>query len=205
MKPQDIIAIASAIVAALAMFSVSCFAWLNLRRELINQRIQYANLKQQYFAALRTWSDQLSDLLSVAIHFAELDPAKCEPGSFFKRRNEIRVSLSSQIDKGRWFFSNLQTEEHGQHKEKAFRGYRQEVLNSLVASYDAVTKLNYIAQDGNDHRRQELVDAKKKFVSEIQGVLNPTKRDEEFQHITSVVIGRGVPQIGEQGGAPERR
>ena len=29
-----------------------------------------------------------------------------------------------------------------------------------------------------------------KFVSEIQDVLHPTKRDEEFQHITNVVIGR---------------
>ena len=205
METRDIIATASVIVAILAMFSVACFAWLNYQRERLNQRIQYANLKQQYFAALRAWSDQLSDLLSDAIHFSELDPSKCEPGSFFKRRNEIRVNLSSHIDKGRWFFSNLNTEEFGQHKEKAFRGYRQDVLNSLVASYDAVTKLNYLTQDGNDQRRQELVDAKKKFVSEIQDVLNPTKRDEEFQHITNVVIGRALQKIGEQGGASERR
>jgi hypothetical protein len=189
LEAKDVVPLLSAIVALVSAFSIAFFALINYRRERLNQKIQYANLKQQYFAALRAWSEQLSDILSEAIHFAELDPSKCPPGAFFERRNKLRVTISSMIDKGRWFFSNLHTEEIGQHKEKAFRGYRQEVLNSLVTAYDSVTTLNYVDGKDRDARRKELVEAKKKFVSEIQEALDPTKRDEEFQHITRAVVG----------------
>ncbi len=189
MEVKDVIALVSAIIALMSLLAVAFFAWVNYRRERLNQKIQYANLKQQYFAALRAWSDQLSEVLSEAIHFAELDPAKCPPGSFFERRNKLRVTISSMIDRGRWFFSNLHTEEVAGQREKAFRGYRQEVLNTLVSAYDSVTKLNYVDGKENDVRRVELVNAKKKFVIEIQDVLNPAKRDEEFHHITRSVAG----------------
>ncbi len=193
MEMKEIAPLLSAIVAFMSLLAVGFFAFINYRRERLNQKMQYVNTKQQYFAALRTWSDLLSDTLSEAIHFAELDPAKMAAGSFFERRNKLRVSISSLIDRGRWFFSNLHTEEVGQHKEKAFRGYRQEVLNSLVSAYDSVTTLDYVSGKDNDVRRQELVDAKKKFVSEIQEILNPVKRDEEFQQITNAVSKKLKP------------
>ena len=189
METRDVIALLSVIVALMSLLSLAFFAWINYRRERLNQKIQYANLKQHYFAALRTWSEQLSDILSEAIHFAELIPSKCPSGEFFERRNKLRVTISSMIDKGRWFFSNLHTEKSVNDEVKAFRGYRQEVLNSLVAAYDSVTRLDYINGNDNPVRRAELVQAKKKFVSEIQEVLNPTRRDEEFQHITKALMG----------------
>jgi hypothetical protein len=126
-------------------------------------------------------------LLSEAVHFSELDPARCPDGSFFERRNKIRTSLSSMIDRGKWFFPNLKAEEIGQTKEKAYRGYRQEILNSLVAAYNLMTALDY--QDGTKNRplRQQIVDAKRVFVSEIQEVLAPAERDKEFEVITKSV------------------
>jgi hypothetical protein len=96
------------------------------------------------------------------------------------------------IDRGRWFFPNLKTEEIGQTKERAFRGYRQDALNSLVEAYNVVTALDY--SDGTKNRplRQQLVDAKRIFVSEIQGLLDPAERDEEFEVITkSVAVLKG--------------
>ena len=181
------IALFSASVALITSTSTAVFAWLNYKREKLNQRIQYTTLKQQYFAGLRTWADQLSDLLSEAVHLSELDPARCPDGSYFEHRNKLRTSISSLIDRGRWFFPNLQTEEVGHSKEKAFRGYRQETLNSLVAAYDVVTALDYTDGVSNRPLRQKLVDAKRVFVSQIQEVLAPAQRDREFEEITGGV------------------
>lgn len=187
MDVKERIALLAVLVALVTSATTALFAWINFKREKLNQKIQYANLKQQYFTALRSWADQLCDLLSEAVHFSELDPARCIDGSFFERRNKIRTSLSSMIDRGKWFFPNLQSEEIGQTKEKAYRGYRQEILNSLVAAYNLMTILDY--QDGtkNGALRQQIVDAKRVFVSEIQEVLAPAERDKEFEVITKSV------------------
>src|SRR5260370_37839018 len=136
------ISLTAAAVSFFSMLGTVAFAAINFRRERLNQRMQFAKLQQDYFASLRAWADQITDLLSEAIHFAELDPQRCADGGCFEQRNRIRVALSSLIDRGRFFFPNLHTDQHGQHKERAFQGYRQEVLNSLVAAYRAATRLD---------------------------------------------------------------
>ncbi len=184
MTTVERISLFSASIALVTSTATAVFAWLNYRREKLNQKIQYASLKQQYFVALLAWADQLSDLLSEAIHFSELDPARCPNDSFFEHRNKLRISISSMIDRGRWFFPNLHTEEVGNNKEKAFRGYRQEALNSLADAYNVITVLDYKDGAKNKPLRQKIVDAKRIFVSEIQDVLAPARRDKEFEEIT---------------------
>ncbi|WP_259644627.1 hypothetical protein [Burkholderia pseudomallei] len=93
------------------------------------------------------------------------------------------------IDRGRWFFPNLNTELHGQGKELAFRGYRQDVLNSLVDAYNSVTDINYVTRSRNDDLKKRIVTAKKRFVSEIQSILDPGQLDQEFIDITTHVTG----------------
>jgi hypothetical protein len=190
MNLNNTIPLIAACIALLSVISVASFAWLNYQRERLNQRIQHANLRQQYFAGLRVWAEQISDLLSQAIHLCELDPPRCRPITFFERRNNLRVPLSSFIDRGRWFFPNLHTEEYGQHKEKAFRGYRQDVLNSLVSAYKVIGELDYTEFKNNRALKDKIVDAKKKFVSEIQDILNPNQRDKEFSDITERILGK---------------
>lgn len=189
MDIKDAIPLASLLVALLSIISAAIFAWINYQRERLNQRIHYVNLRQQHFLALRVWSDQISDLFSEVIHFCELDPEKCPSGSFFERRNKYRIALSSMIDRGRWFFPNLNTESHGQGKELAFRGYRQDVLNSLVDAYNSVTDINYVTRCRNDDLKKRIVTAKKRFVSEIQSILDPVQLDQEFIDITTHVTG----------------
>jgi hypothetical protein len=154
--------------------------------------MQFSKLQQDYFAALRLWGDQVSIQLSEAIHFSELDPKRCPDGAFFEHRNRIRIALSSFIDRGRWFFPNVHSEKIGEGKERAFRGYRQMVLNSLVAAYDAVTALDYNVAANNPPRREEIVTATRVFVSEVQEILNPHGRDKEFNKITHAVTGTKV-------------
>jgi hypothetical protein len=192
MTTPEKIALGAAAVSLATMLSTVAFALINYRRERLNQRIQFAKVQQDYFATLRAWADQASSQLSEAIHFAELDPQRLPDGAFFERRHRIRIALSSFIDRGRWFFPNLHTDKHGQEKEGAFRGYRQQVLNGLVAAYDAVTDLDYMVAANNPPRRRELVAATRCFVTEIQAILDPAIRDNEFKKITHAVTGANV-------------
>ena len=192
MTTTEKISLAAAVISLSSLLSVAVFAIINCRRERLNQRMQFSKLQQDYFATLRTWADQVSDLLSDAIHFSELDPQRGPDGSFFERRNRLRIAVSSMIDRGRWFFPNLHTDKFGQHKEQAFQGYRQEILNSLVAAYDALTHIDYKTAANNPPRRVELVTAKRLFVSEVQDVLDPACRDQEFRKITHEITGNKV-------------
>jgi hypothetical protein len=80
-------------------------------------------------------------------------------------------------------FPNLHTEEVGKGQEKAFRGHRKEMLNSLLLSWDAVTNVTFIDEKGRDIRREELIAAKRVFVRQVQSVLHPANRDIEFARI----------------------
>jgi hypothetical protein len=73
-------------------------------------------------------------------------------------------------------FPNLHTEEVGKGQEKAFRGHRKEMLNSLLLSWDAVTNVTFIDEKGRDIRREELIAAKRMFVRQVQSVLHPANR-----------------------------
>jgi hypothetical protein len=175
-------------VSLVTLLSTAGFALVNFRREKLNQRIQYFTFRQQYFTDLRTWATAAVNLLSDAVHFAELDPARVPGDGFFQKRNTYRAELSALIDRGRWFFPNLHSGEHGKDKERAFQGYRHDVLNALVAGYEGITHLDYGTGVGKDVHREEIVRAKRIFVSVIQEIVDPAKQDEEFIKITRYVL-----------------
>jgi len=180
-----IVSVVSAIIAAVS----AGIAYRNYRREQLNQKIAAAKWQREYFVDLLKWSDECLLQLSEALHLCDLDPQRCEKRKFFDARHTLRIRLSAQIDRGRWFFPNYAAEEHGQHKEGAFRGYRPAVLDALVYAYRSVTSLNYVDGSQNGPRRKELETAKRQFTSEIQAVLDPRQRDEEFRRLIGRVQG----------------
>ena len=174
-----LIAAISALVAALsAMISV----W-NFKREQLNQKISTAKWKKEYFADLLKWSDEAMLQLSESMHLCELDPKRMEQNKFFELRHALRVKLSAHIDRGRWFFPNYSVKEYGQHKPEAFRGYRPAVLDALVAAYRALTALDYSDAKRHSDHRMAIELAKRHFTTEIQRVLDPRSRDEEFKNL----------------------
>lgn len=176
----------SAIAACISAISALVASW-NYHREQINQKITAAKWKKEYFADLLRWSDESMVLLSRAFHLCELDPKKMESNKFFELRHELRVSLSAQIDRGRWFFPNHTPEDHGQYKHEAYRGFRPAVLDGLVFAYRAVSALSYDDASKNIGSREIIKDAKRLFTSEIQKILDPRSRDEEFRKVTGKV------------------
>lgn len=142
-------------------------------------RLERAGLRQNYFVELRAWSDEVCLAMSESIHLCDLDPGKVVGESLFDRRHRLRVAFSSLIDRGRWFFPNIQSD-HGGHKPVAFQGYRHEVLEWAVAYYSLLQQMDYRSQPNNVVLRTQLVDAKRRFVSLIQQVLDPRTQTKEF-------------------------
>ena len=140
--------------------------------------------KKEYFSDMVKWSDECIMLLSEALHLCDLDPKRCEAGGFYASRHLLLVKLSAQIDKGRWFFPNYVVDHHGQDNEEAFRGYRHEVLDGLVLAYWSLKDLDYQDKAKNTDPRKRILQAKRSFTSEIQKVLSPKSRDDEFKKIT---------------------
>ena|SRR3990167_9081837 len=176
----------AAISTFVAAISVLINIW-NYRREQLNQKIAAAKWKKEYFADLLKWSDDSILLLSESMHLCELDPLRMEGAKFFESRHLLRVRLSAQIDRGRWFFPNYVVHGVGDHKHKAYRGYRHEVLDGLVAAYRELSSLDYENATNNRERRSGIESAKRSFTSEIQKVLDPRSRDDEFRRLLGSV------------------
>lgn len=146
-----------------------------------NSHAEYANVLNvkawldQYNCNVRLWADEACECISMAIHGLELEQAKCDEVLF-----GAKYKISSLIDRGRWFFPNQWQDDYGGHKEPAYRGIRQPILDFLVEAHEAICK-HQKNQSGAVH--DELVDCQRGFVSEVQQVFNPRRRKEELDRI----------------------
>lgn len=131
----------------------------------------------QYLCNVRLWADEACESIARAMHATKLDPQERERQLF-----ESMYRLSSLIDRGRWFFPNQWNEEVGLPKEPAYRGLRQPILDCLVTAYDAVKELR---DSTGNATVAELVHCQRLFVSEVQQVLNPRRREEEVSRINA--------------------
>jgi hypothetical protein len=175
---------AQTVTAAISIAALTGTLWLGFRnfaREALNQKLNAISLQREHFDAVRKWADQLSDTLTEAIHLCDLDPNRTDGESFFARRHRLLITLSSMIDRGRWFFPNIEADDHGADKELGYRGYRHEVLDGLVAAYRFVHRIDYRTRENNRSVRDDLTSAKRYFVGQVQKLLDPANRDEEFR------------------------
>ena len=176
LNPGDIISGLGAGVAFCAMIATLWFSRRNLKLQLVATELKY-------FEDFQKWADQLADALTEAVHLCDLDPKQVAGESLFDRRHRLRITISSMIDRGRWFFPNIITDEHGADKELGYRGYRHELLDSLVEAYDYLEKLDGQDRDNNKSIRDDLTKAKRKFVGHVQRILDPTNRRIFFNRI----------------------
>lgn len=186
LNPSELAVFFSAISICISVASVLIALW-NFRREQLNQRITAAKWKREFFIDLLKWSDESILLLSESHHLCDLYAAHKEESRLCETQHLLRIKLSAQIDRGRWFFPNYSPEKYGHHKPPAYRGYRPTVLDSLVLTYDAVTSFNSNEIGQIPTARKHIEQARRKFTSEVQKVLNPRSRDEEFKKLIASV------------------
>ena len=165
----------SDVVAALVSVAAMIVTLLSARKALRLQRLQ---IRIGYRSQVREWACEVVAVMSESVTACELDPEKAT--DFFGLRNDLRTRLSELIDRGRWFFENTAQGEIGQWKEGAFRGLSPEVLSTIKSVLKLVERLCYKKKAENSEKRQQIVAEKRKFVSEIQRLLQPSATASEL-------------------------
>lgn len=145
----------------------------------------------EYFREISNWASGVATCLSRAIHqFDDLAEASAT-------RTQILADISCAIDTGRWFFPNHISDDYGNDKPPAYRGYRQPILDWLVRAYEILETPGKFEEP-----REQLVRSQRVFVSMIQERLDPRRRE--------VAIGRVLSEFEglnglEQPKAPEKQ
>jgi hypothetical protein len=126
----------------------------------------------QYFNSVRLWGDQVCLAMVEAAHFVE----------FNMTDKTIKLSilnrLSTLIDTGRWFFPNYLPDDNESQKKEAYRGKRQSILHFIVIVYDELKN-----EHSNENTRNKIIAARRDFVSSMQSVLDPRKREQKIQKV----------------------
>ncbi len=164
---------------------------ISLRRTRISakkeRKIQVATHVHTYYKDIRKWAEETIAELSEAAFLCELDPKRMPDGEFYKKRRSARARLSTLLDQGRLFLPNLKHDIIGTWKECAYRGLRPAALDYLSEVYDLVESLDYKNQTPNKPKRKQIVDAKRKFVSEIQDILDVRRTTKEVRRLAQEI------------------
>jgi predicted component of type VI protein secretion system len=189
MSASDIFTALGVVVAGLAALLAGYFSRKTLeyssRAEgfalTANEHADHANILSahtwldQYLCNVRAWADEACECISMAIHSKHLEESRRSEALFTALHK-----ISALIDRGRWFFPNQWSDEYGKDKEPAYRGIRQPILDQLVESYDLIKE---IQKSGSFEYVLLLTHSQRLFVSEVQQVLDPRRRNEEVQRI----------------------
>ncbi|PWJ91698.1 hypothetical protein C8D77_103396 [Mesorhizobium loti] len=170
-------------------------------RDLARQNAEL--LKQQHVLEQRTWTESHFDAVrewAQDVCFAISEAAHVREGL----RAPVLSKLSALIDIGRWYFPNQWSDKYGIDKEPAYRGIRQPVLDCLVAAYDHLSDGTPTAE-----LKDELEDCRRHFVSQIQLVIDPRRREKQIARIledwAQAERLRALPVRDGQGGVGESK
>lgn len=153
----------------------------NLRSSSAALQIQRADLQQAYRSRVIDWANEVVAIFSECTTLCELDPQRAS--DFFGERNRLRTRLSELIDRGRWFFENDRSSEHGQWKRWANQGLAPQTIESIKSVLKKVEQLNYREMSNNLTHREPIVGFKKDFVDEIQRFVQPSATLSELEEI----------------------
>ena len=97
---------------------------------------------------------------------------------------EDLCALSPLIEQGRFFFPNVPSEiNYGAHKPLAYRGYRNLVLEMLVAIYQEYRSDSTDIEINEKYRRS--------FTSAVFSIVDPASRISELSQITAKKLNAG--------------
>lgn len=172
------------IVTALIALALSIISMIRTHISLKKEReIQITTRVHDYYENIRKWADETILELSKAAFLCDLDPQHMPDGEFFKKRHYVRTRLSSLLDQGRLFLPNSDQDIIGIWKEGAYRGLRQKALDCLANAYTLVEELDSNNQTPNKSKREEIIDEKREFVSEIQDILEVRLTTQEINRL----------------------
>jgi hypothetical protein len=174
MGNSEVIVGAAALVTLLGVF----VGWYVSKSQ---HRLSSASFAAEWFRGLRAWASEAVDTLSEAKYESEYESARegatDEESAAALRR--CRHRLSALIDRGRFFLPNMDVDEYGQNKPRAFRGSRHPALSFLVVAERVLGgELGAFKS-----RHEALEEMQRKFVSYVQGILAPELHNLELARL----------------------
>lgn len=136
----------------------------------IQSRLSHQSWSDEYFREITSWASQVSFAISRATHLVNVDDDHSH--------RDVLSILSACIDMGRWYFPNVNHDKGGQHKEPAYRGFRQPCLDWIVRAYDIFDRRLNVGD-----RKAELICCQRNFVSCVQEVLDPRSREKAIERV----------------------
>lgn len=160
---------------------------LGRQAERISQR-QY-NLEARAFAAgwysdMRAWASEAIDVLSQAIYCCAAEVK--EPQRYSNTLFQCRHTLSSLIDRGRFYIPNELDGVYGMDKPPAYQGFRHPALTYLVAAEQIIGGDFLLEDTPYSSKPAALTEIKREFVSAIQTILDPRTHLEEINSLLDI-------------------
>ena len=171
MDSETIIEIISTVLSIVGAIASLIFAFLSSRETKRNRKMAVHNIKADFYSDLRSWANQVIQVMTEGADLCELDPELLPDSAFFFRWHGVLTNVSSLFDQGRFFIPNIKHESYGTNKPAAYRGIRQESLDLIDEFFKVLLTLNFKCKSNNKEKKGSLIEKKKKFVSEIQKII----------------------------------
>lgn len=184
MSKIDIIKLLIDIFTFLATTAIPIIVFIYTKKQdKLSKITEITSLKLARVNTILNWTDRVIGVMTESATFCEFDIQKYGVDNAFLKYTKIYNDLSHLLDLGRMFFPNDKPTEYGKNKESAFQGFRTPILQSIADFMDIAIKLNYLDQKKNKELQKELINAKRKFVSKAQDVIEARKIDGLFEQI----------------------
>ncbi|MFY7927841.1 MAG: hypothetical protein ACOVS5_03130 [Oligoflexus sp.] len=191
-----VVAIASAVLASRSSRDADKYQEQASLALLKQNQLRERQWAEQYFADVRDWANEVCAAIAEALHLSRYPEIASDPNN----RLWIEAKISRLLDTGRWYFPNHWSDDYGKNKEPAYRGIRQPILEYVFQAYNATHAMEQ--RDACKKSLSQLVAAQRGFVSEVQNVLDPRRREaevkrvlQEFQVAETLREQSGVVQI----------
>lgn len=143
------------------LISILTFTLMTRQRAL-----QLQSVKTQLIAPVANWGERAIRTLAQCRRLAEAN-AGPEAEAFFRQRDSLLTSLSTEVDLGRLYFPNIPSRDFGKDKEFAFRGYRPPILDAMMFAYHVLESLKPSSVPAAD--AEEIFDkARRIVISELR-------------------------------------
>lgn len=172
-----VVAIASATLAVRSSRSADQYQQNAAEALLKQNHLRERQWAEQYFADVREWADEVCAAIAEALHLARYPEVAVDPNT----RLWVEAKISRLLDTGRWYFPNHWSVDYGQHKDPAYRGIRQPILDFVFQAYNATQAMSQV--DACKKSLSQLVSSQRGFVSEVQNVLDPRRREAEVRRV----------------------
>ncbi|MBT5263842.1 MAG: hypothetical protein HOL85_03355 [Rhodospirillaceae bacterium] len=163
-EQQNLPAVFSAIAAFMSLVFAAFSFWFGRQHQRRLAKIEWTR-------DVLAWGNECIDVISDAHLIVQFAPS-CESSSLNQRYYDVLRRLTSLIDRGRMYFTNVDKHKYGQEKPDAYKGYRPKLLDPLVAAYNDIETLSH-DNSVTISSSARLVQYRRIFVSDLQKEIPP--------------------------------